>query len=221
MTNKTYELIEIMRLENPDILCLQETKRTTSSARFDVDGYTIIEKLSSDKKNHNGLIMAYKNKFKESTRITILSDFIIQIQLEDEENEKIYVTNVYNPNEGPERKNTLEIIKRNLRSNKKVIISGDWNYDKKELKESLEKTDVPSFYANTYVQGSRCVDGIETSRVIDYSITNDKEMIIDEKYLKKYKISDHYAVKTKLELKIKTDIAKDKIIFDRNRIRNT
>ncbi|KAL6121644.1 hypothetical protein NUSPORA_01418 [Nucleospora cyclopteri] len=92
---------------------------------------------------------------------------------------------------------------------------GDWNTPENEIMRSFENVFCSGVNANT---GTRIVNGIQTTRKIDFMITSMKGIILDEKILNKWIISDHIPVSIILNIYPIKSEPKMKMIFDREKI---
>ena len=196
IANKFEELCETIYEINPDIITIQETKRTLNSKNINICGYTIIEKLAEDEANKNGMLIAYKNELKLAVTVNIVENFLIKISIQSKDRNKLTLINTYVPNNTENRENTLKSIIKELRTEESTICIGDFNMSKQELINKLAIENVSHDVSEIISGGSRYVCGKETDKIIDFTIANKKGIIKEEEYIKDLHISDHYGLLT-------------------------
>ena len=142
--NKGFE--EFIANNNPDIVCIQETKANKEQVNFNFSGYNQYWN-SAERKGYSGTLILSK---KEIDNI----QYGIGIEKHDNEGrvitaelENFYLVNVYVPNSGSDRKNPLSRLSyrteewdvdfllylNKLSKNKPVIACGDFNVAHKEI----------------------------------------------------------------------------------------
>lgn len=184
LMRKRYEIKELIRVEKPDILCLQETKRTPKGMNFIVYGYKCIEQFATEKISENRLITLVKEKLKYKIKVIKMEHFMIGIRLEENNKESPGVFNTYRPKQGAESVETLNKVHGLLAERIKVICIGDWNTDRDEMMNELGDTCISIQMNENDSEGSREVRGIENNRVIDCSITFNHELVSYEERMK-------------------------------------
>lgn len=142
--------IDFVKKENPDILCLQETKAQQGQAEIDLPEYVEYWN-SAERKGYSGTAIFSKNQ-----ALSIINNMDQDLDLSDKygnpnaegrviaaEFDKFYVVTVYTPNskgdlsrlELRHKKWDVEFLKflKELEKNKPVIFCGDLNVAHKEI----------------------------------------------------------------------------------------
>ncbi|KAM0679760.1 hypothetical protein GINT2_002170 [Glugoides intestinalis] len=218
LNNKLIELTELLYTDNPDIIQLQETHRTSMSARINWPGYDIIESHAKDERGFNGLITGIKRELYGQYTVDKMEDNCIEITLNDKEKEKLSLVNIYIPVDVKRKEYTDKAI-RLLERNRRTIMIGDWNTDKRQMKEITDKKNCKIYTASHEATGSRRVQGQITERLIDYSISNNENIIESEKHLDNWHVSDHIPVETKIKWNNKGIKPETVLIIDRERLK--
>jgi exodeoxyribonuclease III len=140
--------LDFVKKENPDILCLQETKAHPEQVDISLSNYPFHYWNSADKKGYSGTAIFSKiepkamtkgNKFFQDNEGRILTlDF-----------DNFYLVNVYTPNSGRGNgildyrqdwdKNFLKYLK-DLEKTKKVIVVGDFNVARSDIELANPKS---------------------------------------------------------------------------------
>ena len=217
--NKLEELCEIIYEINPDVITIQETKRTKLCKNIRLYGYIITEKLAEDEANKNGLLIGYKKEWKSAVTINILDDFMIKISIKAKDQQNLNIINTYVPNNTDNRENTLKNIVKELRRGDNTVCIGDFNMPKQDLVKKLTIENVPHDVSEIISGGSRWVSGCESDRLIDFTIANNKGLIREERYIKNLHISDHYAILATLNLNMCTASPTPEVVsFNRSKL---
>ena len=128
-TNKVLELAEQIRINRPDILFLQETKRIEKNARLVLNGYIIIEQYASELRGQNGLIVAVRTELNGLYTVENIDHNSIEIMLRDKNKDKLCIINNYVPMTNA-REEHLRKMGRKLGRDCNTVIIGDWNTQK-------------------------------------------------------------------------------------------
>lgn len=219
LTNKLMELSELIYNNNPDIVFIQETHRKQGSSFIQINGYELFESSATETNGEVGLIMAIKHDISSRTRLIEVSKHSIGIEISDINKEPILLVNNYIPHV-ENREICISNTINKLIKDKKTVIIGDWNMEKKELKEKASNEGAECILQVNNIQGSRRTKGTETNRVIDYSATNFDNLVESEEHLTDWYISDHYPVLTTVNWKVSCVEKVKTLIFDRELIKS-
>lgn len=189
VSNKMILLQNCVAMDNPDILLIQETHRNNQAPRFNLPGYDIYEKPSTETLGENGLIIAVKNIFKGTYTLKRLETNITTIKMLNQDS-SLDISNVYIPITD-KKKEWISKATRILSTQTNSIMIGDWNTEKKEITEMLNKNDIKHRVCDSNGTGTRKVKGVETDRIIDFAVINTDRIEISESYLRHWEISDH------------------------------
>ncbi|KAM0679905.1 hypothetical protein GINT2_001846 [Glugoides intestinalis] len=206
--NKIVELTELLYIDKPHVIQLQETHRNSKSPKINWPGYNIIESFAQEERGFNGLITAVRTELYGSYTIEDIKDNFIEITFNDRDKNKISLFNVYIPTDHKYKEYVKKITKK-LDRKRITILIGDWNTCKKQMSEELTKLARKTYLMNNEIPGSRRVQGNLTNRLIDYSIVNAASLIINETHLVDWNISDHIPVRTIIKWE-NNEIARDK-----------
>jgi exodeoxyribonuclease-3 len=136
--------VEDMKLVNPDIICLQETKATSeqvAEALIDLKGYHVYAH-EAEKKGYSGTAIISKEEPISVLRNIGIDDHDTQGRVICAEYKDFYLISVYVPNSGSELlrlpyRQTWDMAflnyLKNLEKKKPVIVCGDFNVAHKEI----------------------------------------------------------------------------------------
>lgn len=141
LKNKLIELEELINMDKPDIVFLQETHRTKEDKPLKILNYNIIETLKTENESSNGLLIAIKTEYEEYYNLEKINDYEISIKLRKKDHKTLIITNVYIPCIANRDKCFLN-LKSKMNNNRKNIAIGDWNTDRKDMIEFLVKNNI-------------------------------------------------------------------------------
>ncbi|KAM0679651.1 hypothetical protein GINT2_002283 [Glugoides intestinalis] len=219
LANKVIEITELLYMDNPDVLQLQETHRTEQSPRINWPGYDVIESFAYDERGFNGLITAVKTELYGLYTVNKIEENLIELTFNDIMKNKLTLINIYIPVDMKYKPYLHKIIKL-LDTKRQIVIIGDWNTDKNQLKAELSNQRTQTYVMENKIPGSRRVQGILTQRMIDYSVSNAKYIVTNERHLEDWAVSDHIPVETILTWKNKEIQKEDTLYFDRQKLRD-
>ncbi len=98
---------------------------------------------------------------------------------------------------------------------------GGWNLEKQLMLKRMCEKEIDIDYAVNMTQETRCVAGEETNKIIDYAICNKKDLILTEKWLKDWHISDIYPIETMIDIRTATSEQEKRYLFDRRRLKQS
>lgn len=141
LKNKLIELEELINMDKPDIVFLQETHRTKEDKPLKILNYNIIETLKTENESSNGLLIAIKTEYEEYYNLEKINDYEISIKLRKKDHKTLIITNAYIPCIANRDKCFLN-LKSKMNNNRKNIAIGDWNTDRKDMIEFLVKNNI-------------------------------------------------------------------------------
>lgn len=144
ISGKWYEINTLFARYQPDIICIQETKRTNKKGNIRILGCETIWVVADKEKMKNGLLIAYKSNPSNSISQEKTSDYHITIKIKVNGRE-IGLTSVYMPQVNPEKAEVMKTMKDILKSNRDNIILGDWNTTKDETMTHMEKEGINAY----------------------------------------------------------------------------
>ena len=149
--NKGFE--EFINENDPDIVCIQETKANKDQVELDIPGYKQYWN-SAERKGYSGTLILSKKEINNINNGIGISKHDKEGRVITAELENFFLVNVYVPNSGSDRKNPLSRLAyrsdewdvdflaylKKLSNTKPVIACGDFNVALKEIDLANPKT---------------------------------------------------------------------------------
>ena len=149
--NKGFE--EFINENDPDIVCVQETKANKDQVELDIPGYKQYWN-SAERKGYSGTLILSKKEINNINNGIGISKHDKEGRVITAELENFFLVNVYVPNSGSDRKNPLSrlayrsdewdvdflVYLKKLSNTKPVIACGDFNVAHKEIDLANPKT---------------------------------------------------------------------------------
>ena len=149
--NKGFE--EFINENDPDIVCVQETKANKDQVELDIPGYEQYWN-SAERKGYSGTLILSKKEINNIKNGIGISKHDKEGRVITAELENFFLVNVYVPNSGSDRKNPLSrlayrsdewdvdflVYLKKLSNTKPVIACGDFNVAHKEIDLANPKT---------------------------------------------------------------------------------
>ena len=146
-----------------------------------------------------------------------MEENLIELTFNDIMKNKLTLINIYIPVDIKYKPYLHKTIKL-LDTKRQTVIIGDWNTDKNQLKSELSNQRTQTYVMENKIPGSRRVQGILTQRMIDYSVSNAKYIVTNERHLEDWSVSGHIPVETILAWKNRELQKEDTLYFDRQRL---
>ena len=142
--NKGFE--EFINENDPDIVCVQETKANKDQVELDIPGYKQYWN-SAERKGYSGTLILSKKEINNIKNGIGIDKHDNEGRVITAELENFFLVNVYVPNSGSDRKNPLSRLSyrseewdvdflsylKKLSNNKPIIACGDFNVAHKEI----------------------------------------------------------------------------------------
>jgi exonuclease III len=218
--NKLEELHYLLSKKKPDIICIQETKRTIHEKKIFLKGYNSYESQSDS----IGLGMLIAVKTSSMLTMEILEsdqDFILATVKGQGIHCKIL--NIYRSHDAVRRKKTMEKVFNtvNTAGDKEILLVGDWNGTPDMMIKSLSNKGANIFGAGTPTRGTRISRRRRISRKpIDFALANNPALVAKQTVLRRWRLSDHFPVLIELNHQILWKRPEKKVIFDKTRWKN-
>lgn len=218
MSFKIEELYMLLNRYKPDIVCMQETKRSEYCKRLYLIGYTIFELPAGS--SGLGLLIATRNKSKLDINIldTNIDCIIASIK---GEGMRLNVVNIYRSHDAERRKATMKKVLDHLKGSpdQDTVIVGDWNATPDMMLKSISSKGVRIFGFDAPKKGTRISKRRRRSRkALDYGLCNKPDLIKAQSVKTSWRLSDHFPVLVTLNCTIKSAKNQQKTVFDRRRL---
>ena len=193
LKNKVEHVNSLVREVQPDILLIQETHLRNLPQPLKIGDMTIIEVDETETNGENGLVIAVKAELAKFIIVKAKDKNFIIIAVRGEGGESFNLGNIYVPWCFKSRKATAERIVQNLVKYENIALMGDWNMIPDEARNEALKIGCQPYILDRR-KPTRRKSAAEEGRRIDYAVSNREGLVIDEKVLDGWKISDHMPV---------------------------
>ncbi len=225
MSSKRPELQMLLDVEEPDIVCLQETLLKRKDYRLLLSGYTTIERKMTDVDGSRGLSISVRNNCGFSLSEYESTDYFLAGVMEGLTEKKqlltIMVVSVYIPCGATAKREALDQLCNFVRREKsksvynEIILMGDWNGIPSTTHREICKRGVSvdeEFLLCTRAT-RRIVRNRRYGRCIDFVISVKGNCILSQGPNRKWDLSDHLPVFAEIGI-CHTKCSKTRYVFD-------
>jgi exonuclease III len=220
INNKIEELNLLLNRYNPDVVCIQETKRRGYEKRLFLNSYSVIEVPAEN--NSLGMLLGVKKKTNIEIRVIENSADLIIVEARGKKTNMI-VGNVYRSHNAARRNLTMQKACQVLKNyeNKKIVMVGDWNATPDMMNKFFVKKNINVFLDTAPIKGTRISRNRHTSRrAVDFGIANMPNLITAQSVKRGWRLSDHFPVLVKLSMEITHKDNQLREVFDRQKLQN-
>ena len=219
---KMEEVAQLAAWYKPDILCLQETRRSGRHKCLHIRGYQTCEVLA-DGAGGTGLALCWRLGSGLTVDILNTAPDCITAKVVGADGAQLVVGCVYRGHSRELRAGALNSAANELRrhANTGCVLSGDWNTTPHVMARSLRRKGCQAQVNDAPRKGTRVgVNLGRTARAIDYAIASSDNIIIKQRVRTRFVISDHWPVEVTIRLARSDPTTDIPLIFDRTALRN-